>query len=292
MSRGIHIQLLTRLLIIWILLSCAPLNAQISLVNYTSNNALSFSDTVICGSTTTNLSVNFQGSSSNLTWSLVNAPTSASITPSSNNLSALISWTSSSSTQFIKVRVENNSTNPTQFDLTTLVIQPTAGSIPLAITNFCTTDPAINLPVTNPSGGVYSISPNVAGLLTNNSGIYTLNPSVLNNSNIGSFTLTYSAVDTVQTANGNSSICQSSSTKSISVGGQIPSISFNPSSFQKCSTPITLNGGAPAGGTYSVVGIPSAISGNQLLPSQLNVGAHILRYSYSDSYGWNQPNRF
>jgi PKD repeat protein len=270
------------LLTLVLLLPLKLVGQQISIIPSTGTGPLAFSDTVICNSSSTTLAISLTGSPTNVTWSLVNPPPGATISPNAGNTNATINWIPSQTTQYIKVKVEN--TSPLSEDFATLVIQPTAGNINLTSNTYCRSDAPFNLPIGSPSGGSYSISPSPSGLLTNNAGIYTINPSVLNNSNIGTFTITYSYTDTYS-ANSSSQPCTSTSTTSITIGGTSLTLNFSPSTFQKCSSPITLNGGSPSGGTYSVVGNPSAISGNTLLPSQLNVGTHVLRYTYTDAYG-------
>jgi L-amino acid N-acyltransferase YncA/uncharacterized protein (DUF2235 family)/predicted ATP-grasp superfamily ATP-dependent carboligase len=65
-----------------------------------------------------------------------------------------------------------------------------------------------------------------------------------------------------------------------------PSFTLTSSSFKKCSSPVTLPQGSPAGGTYSVPGYPNAInSSGQLDPSELPEGTHTLVYTVSNTYG-------
>jgi len=59
-----------------------------------------------------------------------------------------------------------------------------------------------------------------------------------------------------------------------------PQVSFNLSTTSLClnSSPITLTGGSPAGGTYS----GSGVSNGQFNPASAGEGQHLIRYSYTD----------
>ena len=64
------------------------------------------------------------------------------------------------------------------------------------------------------------------------------------------------------------------------------SLSLNNTTFQRCSAPVTLSGGVPSGGSYSISGYPNAINSlGQIDPSELPVGNHTVTYSYTNSYG-------
>ena len=64
------------------------------------------------------------------------------------------------------------------------------------------------------------------------------------------------------------------------------SLSLNNTTFQRCSAPVTLSGGVPSGGSYSISGYPNAINSlGQIDPSELPVGNHTVTYSYTNIYG-------
>ena len=64
------------------------------------------------------------------------------------------------------------------------------------------------------------------------------------------------------------------------------SLSLNSTTFQRCSAPVTLSGGVPSGGSYSISGYPNAINSlGQIDPSELPVGNHSVTYSYTNVYG-------
>ena len=64
------------------------------------------------------------------------------------------------------------------------------------------------------------------------------------------------------------------------------SLSLNNTVFQRCSAPVTLSGGVPSGGSYSISGYPNAINSlGQIDPSELPVGNHSVTYSYTNIYG-------
>ena len=64
------------------------------------------------------------------------------------------------------------------------------------------------------------------------------------------------------------------------------SLSLNSTTFQRCSAPVTLSGGVPSGGSYSISGYPNAINSlGQIDPSELPLGNHSVTYSYINVYG-------
>jgi len=124
------------------------------------------------------------------------------------------------------------------------------------IQDVCSNSPAFQLTGGSPVGGVYS-GTGVSG------GIF--NPAV---SGDGNFTLTY----TYTSAN----TCANTAQRNVLVK-PAPVVSF-PSLASVClnSSPFTLTGGSPVGGTYSGAGV----GGNTFTPSAAGAGTHNISYNY------------
>lgn len=112
-----------------------------------------------------------------------------------------------------------------------------------------------------PAGGTYSGRGVSAG---------TFSPSA---AGIGSSTIIYSYAD----ANG----CSSSDTSVITVNS-LPTVSLPPFAARCVNTgPLTLNTGAPSGGTYSGTGV----GGSTFYAAIAGVGSHAITYTYTDVNG-------
>jgi len=138
---------------------------------------------------------------------------------------------------------------------TITVMAPSAINLSLATTNFCETDGAVTLNG-SPTGGIYS----GAGI-TNN----TFSPV---GAGVGTHTLVYTV--------GVGTTCEVADTLLVSVTAP-PVVSFSPPMAALCnvSTPFTLSGGLPVGGTYSGTGV----TGNVFDPVAAGTGTHTLSYT-------------
>jgi len=110
-----------------------------------------------------------------------------------------------------------------------------------------------------PSGGTYSGTGVTSG---------TFNPSV----GAGTYTITYTYTD--------SHDCQGTATSSITVN-PLPTVTL--SSFTAVcseSSPVTLTGGSPSGGTYSGTGVT-----NGMFDPSIGNGTYTITYTYTDNFG-------
>ena len=269
------------LLTIYATLGALALSAQLSIVTHPGNNTPGPSDTVICNSNSATFAVSTTTSQfSNLVWSIQSGPTGATLTPNASNSWVTITWSSSTFQQNIVFKVEDPTVTPVVSKTLELLILATT-TLTLSQTSYCKTDPITALGVGLPSSGTFSISPNPTGLL---SATGSLDPSKINTP--GTYTVTYSITNTYPANTTPSITCISTASQQITIGGTNVSLNLSPSTFQSCNSPISLTGIAtPSGGTFSIPGYPSAISGNQLLPSQLPPNTYTLRYTYVDGFG-------
>lgn len=142
-----------------------------------------------------------------------------------------------------------------------LTILPNPNVSQQSFVDVCDQGGTINLIGGSPSGGTYS-GVGVSGT--------TFNPL---QTGVGTFDITYSYLD----ANG----CQDSVTEPITVLAS-PEVSLSTIEDVCDDTPsFTLNGGAPAGGTYSGIGV----IGNTFDPSTVSPGMYSISYTYLDPNG-------
>ncbi|REJ84315.1 MAG: T9SS C-terminal target domain-containing protein [Bacteroidetes bacterium] len=224
--------------------------------NYLSGNASSSSFTT---SITSSGNTICAGESATLT---ANGGVSWQWTPStglSSTSSRIVTASPASTTTYTVLATDNNGCQATSSF--TLTVYP----LPIvSLSNFsglCQNAAAITLTGGSPTGGVYSGTGVTSGMF---------NPAI---AGVGTHNITY----TYTFVNG----CVNSASKSITVH-TLPNVTQSSySDLCQNSTPITLNGGSPSGGTYSGTGV----SGGSFNPLVAGVGSHVITYSYTDSNG-------
>ena len=143
-----------------------------------------------------------------------------------------------------------------------IIVLPSPNVSLSQIPDLCTTDNALTLTGGSPSGGTYSGTGVSSGIL---------NPSL---AGAGSTVVTYTYSDSYG--------CTSSATTSSTVIST-PNVSITSfSNVCSDSSPFSLSGGSPSGGTYSGTGV---VSGSLFYPIISGVGSHVITYSYNDGSG-------
>ncbi len=142
-----------------------------------------------------------------------------------------------------------------------IVIHPLPTVTLTDFTPLCVDAAPITLDGGSPAGGIYS-GPGVTG--------NTFDPAA---AGVGTHTITYTYTD----GNG----CMNSVAKDITVN-PLPTVTltdFTPVCVD--ASPITLDGGSPAGGIYSGPGV----TGNTFDPAAAGVGTHTITYTFTDGNG-------
>lgn len=134
---------------------------------------------------------------------------------------------------------------------------PTAPTItPSGATTFCDGG-SVTLSSSQGTGNVWSTTETTQDIVVNAS---------------GSFTVTYT--------DGNG--CSATSTTTDVIVNALPTVTLDPlSDVCDYTTPFSISGGTPSGGTYSGAGI----SGGQFDPSAAGLGTHTITYEYTDGNG-------
>jgi hypothetical protein len=139
-----------------------------------------------------------------------------------------------------------------------VIALPTVSITP--ISDKCATDLPFNLTGASPAGGVYSVD---------GSASTSYDPSF---TNVGSHNVVYNYIDATTGC--------SNSTSDVFVVNAQPTVTLAPpSSLCANDAAITLNGGTPAAGTYTVDGVVTATFD----PAPTNVGNHTMVYLYTDA---------
>ena len=151
-------------------------------------------------------------------------------------------------------------TNCTAADTAEVVVSPLPVVDFPALGSFCINAAALPLNMATPAGGIYS------GTGVNN------NQFLPQLAGIGSFVITYTYTDSLTG-------CSNSDT-SVIVVNDVPLVTLDSlSAICISGTAFTLNGGLPAGGTYSGVGVVNGVFN----PALAGVGTHQITYTYTDS---------
>ena len=265
--------LLRRLLLVLILLSSFKGFAQLQILKDSidvSGNTITF-----CGNGSFSLTSSVTAPP--LQWSVTQITSgSGTLSISNDTVVSPIFNPSISGIQVFQITLSNGINSVS----TTLVFGPKPSFGPLSIpSSVC--ENGGNQTLTTSITANQSITAS-AGTITRVSSTVQINPQGVPDGISINLTLTetYAIPGTTSTFN-----C-SKDTTIVSYTATVPTLNLNSNSFQKCSSPVTLSGGSPSGGTYTIDGQPNAVDSlGRIDPSQLNIGNYDVRYTYTDGNG-------
>ena len=230
-----------------------------------------------CGNSSITLTTNSTATA--LTWStqkLSVSPGTGSLSPTTGTGSSQTFTPTVSGVDAYTITLSDGTNSST----VTLVFGPTPDIAALNIpSSLCENGGAQQLTSTLGTSQTLTAS---SGTLGSSGSIVTLNPQGLTNNTPITLTLTetYSVPGSTATFD-----CEST-TQITSYTASNTTLNLGTSSFLKCSSPVTLSGGSPSGGSYAIASYPNAINSNgQIIPSNLPVGTYVVTYTYTNSNG-------